>query len=206
MRDKLDYDSISSALLVDELQRKVNLGSSSGRVEGEAHMTRCGSFDWGGKKISFKGKSSARSKSNGHENKYVCRSCGETGHLKEDCKKRGKKNSEKGKETKNSNEVNQVEVFSSSGVEEELLMAGYSSEYHQNWVVMSSLRQEEKKDDDVEDVIKDSLKLQAQPPNVPNGEVVDDGDVQDDDEVEEGFEDVDEMLKQGGEPENGEDP
>ncbi|GAB2296382.1 hypothetical protein Dimus_030503 [Dionaea muscipula] len=96
-------------------------------------MTRCGSFDWGGKKISFKGKSSARSKSNGHENKYVCRSCGETGHLKEDCKKRGKKNSEKGKETKNSNEVNQVEVFSSSGVEEELLMAGYSSEYHQNW-------------------------------------------------------------------------
>ncbi|GAB2300946.1 hypothetical protein Dimus_034981 [Dionaea muscipula] len=56
--DKLSYDSVSSALLHDELQRKVNLGSSSEREESEVHMTRDRSFDLGGKK-SFKSKSSA---------------------------------------------------------------------------------------------------------------------------------------------------
>ncbi|GAB2302760.1 hypothetical protein Dimus_036754, partial [Dionaea muscipula] len=62
-----------------------------------------------------------------------------------------------------------------------------------------------KKNDDVEDVIKNSLELQSSAPSVPSGEVEDDGnvqnnnDVQDDDEVEEGLGDVDEILERGGE-------
>nr|CAD1842820.1 unnamed protein product [Ananas comosus var. bracteatus] len=137
---------LNRALLADELRKKVTLGSSEGETEALIVRGRYKERENMSRNFS-RSKSKNRSKSRNRNDKRLCWFCGKSGHMKKDCLKRkgsngGRDNGESSSSKQNSesnNEAHQVEETTSGVIDDEVLMAGSSSVFHQNWILDSGV-------------------------------------------------------------------
>nr|CAD1823374.1 unnamed protein product [Ananas comosus var. bracteatus] len=107
--DSLDLDTVCSALLADELRKKVSLGSSKGETEALVVRGRYKERENMSKHFS-RSKSKNRSKSRNRNDKRLCWFCGKSRHMKKDCLKRkgsngGRDNGESSSSKQNSNQT-----------------------------------------------------------------------------------------------------